>query len=61
MAMLMEDGLFFDKFLESLNITYEPPAHMTVRLKVGERLAKTLLDTGTVGINLMFLNWAQSN
>ena len=34
---------------------------MTARLKVGGKLANTLLDTGTVGINLMSLNWAQSN
>ena len=57
----MEDGQSFDEFLESLNITYEPPAHMTAKLKVGGKLAKTLLDTGTVGTNLMSLNWAQSN
>ena len=56
----MEDCQSFDKFLELLNITYEPPAHMTARLKVGGKLAKTLLDTGTVGNNLMSLNWAQS-
>ena len=59
--ILMEAGQSFDEFLESLNITYEPPAHMTARLKVGGKLAKTLLDTGTVGTNLMSLNWAQSN
>ena len=59
--ILMEDGQSFDKFLESLNITYEPPAHMTGRFKIGGKLAKTLLDTGTVGTNLMSLNWAQSN
>ena len=34
---------------------------MTARLKVGGKLAKTLLDTGTVGTNHMSLNWAQSN
>ena len=34
---------------------------MTARLKVGGKLAKTLLDTGTVETNLMLLNWAQSN
>ena len=34
---------------------------MTARLKLGGKLAKTLLDTGTVGTNLMSLNWAQSN
>ena len=59
--ILLEDGQSFDEFLESLNITYEPPAQMTARLKVGGKLAKTLLDTGTVGTNLMSLNWAQSN
>ena len=59
--IFLEDGQSFDEFLESLNITYEPPAHMTARLKVGGKLAKTLLDTGTVGTNLMSLNWAQSN
>ena len=61
--ILLEDGQSFDEFLESLNITYEPPAQMTAILKVGEKLAKTLLDTGTVGTNLtsISLNWAQSN
>ena len=34
---------------------------MTTRLKVGGKLAKKLLDTGTVGINFMSLNWVQSN
>ena len=34
---------------------------MTARLKVGGKLAKTLLDIGTVGINLMLLNWIQLN
>ena len=58
--ILKEDGQSFDEFLESLNITYEPPVHITARLKVGGKLAKTLLDTGTVGTNLMSLNWAQS-
>ena len=59
--IFMEDRQSFDEFLESLNVTYEPPAHMTARLKIGGKLAKTLLDTGTVGTNLMSLNWAQSN
>ena len=59
--ILMEDGQSFNEFLESLNVTYEPPAHMTARLKVGGKLAKTLLDTATVGTNLMSLNRAQSN
>ena len=57
--ILLEDRQSFDKFLESLNVTYEPPAHMTARLKIGGKLAKTLLDTGTVGTNLMLINWAQ--
>ena len=56
----MEDGQSFDEFLESLNITYEPPAHMTARLNIGGKLAKILLNTGTVGTNLMSLNWVQS-
>ena len=34
---------------------------MTARLKVGGKLAKTLLDSGIVGSNLMSLNWVQSN
>ena len=59
--ILLEDGQPFNEFLESLNITYEPPAHMTARLKLGGKLAKKLLNTGTVGTNLMSLNWAQSN
>ena len=61
--ILLEDGQSFNEleFLESLNVTYEPPAHMTARLKVGGKLAKTLLDTGTVGTNIMSLNWEKSN
>ena len=59
--ILLKDGQSFDELLESLNISYDPPAYMTARLKVGGNLAKTLLNTGTVGINLMLLNWAQSN
>ena len=59
--ILLDDRQSFDEFLESLNFTYEPPAHMTATLKIGGKLAKTLLDTGTVGTNLMSLNWAQSN
>ena len=59
--ILLEDGQSFDEFLESLNITYEPPAHMTARLKIGGKFAKTLLDSGTVGTNLMSLNWVQAN
>ena len=51
----------FETFLESLNIRYEPPANMTATLRVGGKSAKTLLDTGTVGTNLMSLNWVQSN
>ena len=61
MEILLKDGQSFDEFLELLNITYELPAHMTARLKIGGKLAKTLLGTGTVGTNLMSLNWAQSN
>ena len=61
MEILIEDGQSFDEFLESLNVTYEPPAHMTVRLKVGGKLAKTILDTGTVGTNHLSLNWTQLN
>ena len=62
MEILLDDGQSFDEFLESLNITYKPPEHMTARLKLGGKLAKTLLNTtGTVGSNLMSLNWAQSN
>ena len=34
---------------------------MTARLKIGGKLAKTLLDIRIVGSNLMLLNWAQSN
>ena len=59
--ILLEDGQSFDEFLESLNVTYESTAHMIARLKIGGKLAKTLLDTGTVGTNLMSLNWAQLN
>ena len=59
--ILLEDGQSFDEFLESLNVTYEPPAHMTARLKVGWKLAKTLPDTGTIGTNHMSLNLAQTN
>ena len=59
--ILLEDGQSFDEFLELLNITYEPPAYITARLIIGGKLAKGLLDTGTVGTNLMSLNWVQSN
>ena len=38
--ILMEDGQSFDQFLESLNVIYEPPAHMTARLKIRGNLAK---------------------
>ena len=34
---------------------------MTARLKIGGKLAKILLDIGTIGTNLMSLNWTQSN
>ena len=54
--ILLEDSQSFDEFLESLNITYEPPAHMIARRTVGGKLAKTLLDTATVGTNLMTLS-----
>ena len=57
----MEDGKSLNKFLESLNITHNLLTHITARLKVGGKLAKTLLDIGIVGTNLMSLNWAQSN
>ena len=59
--ILLEDGKSFDEFLESLNVTYEPPAHMTAKLKIAGKLAKTLLDTETVGTNLRSLNCTQSN
>ena len=52
---------FFKTFLESLNIEYNRPTHMTADLKIGGKTARTLRDTGTVGVNLMSLNWAQSN
>src|SRR5258706_9608750 len=47
--------------MESLSIKYEQPNHMSTQLTVGGKPAKVLLDTGTVGTNLMSLNWAQSN
>ena len=34
---------------------------MTAELKIGGKMARMLLDTGTVGTNPMSLNWAQSN
>ena len=51
----------FETFLETLNIEYQKPTHMTADLKIGGKMARTLLDTGTVGTNLISLNWAQSN
>ena len=51
----------FDNFIETLDINYEKPTHMTAELRIGEKIARTLLDTGKVGTNLMSLNWAQSN
>ena len=56
-----EDEKSYETFLETLNIRYEPPTNMTATLEVGGKSAKTLLDTETVGTNLMSLNWAQSN
>ena len=48
---------YFETFLETLNVKYEKPTHMTADLKIGGRMARTLLDTWTVGTNLMSLNW----
>ena len=55
----MEDC--FENFMETLSLNYEELKNMTVELKIGGKMARTLLDTGTVGTNLMSLNWAQSN
>ena len=48
----------FEMFLETLNIKYEQPTHITAELKIGGKIARILLDIGT---NLMSLNWAQTN
>ena len=47
-----EEPETFEEMMESLSIGYEP-AHMTARLIIGGKAAKVLLDTGTVGTNLM--------
>ena len=47
--------------METHNINYEKPTHVTAELKIRGKMARTLLDTGTVGTNLMSLNRAQSN
>ena len=47
--------------METLSLKCEELTHMTAELKIGGKMARTLLDTGTVGTNLMSLNWAQSN
>ena len=51
----------YKPILEALNIRYKPPANMTATLKVEGKSAKTLLNAGKVGTNLMSLNWVQSN
>ena len=51
----------FENFMETLNINYEKPTHMIAELMIGGKMARTLLDTGIVGTNLMSLNWVQSN
>ena len=33
---------------------------MTAELKIGGKMARTRQDTGTIGTNVMSLNWAQS-
>ena len=56
-----ELGNTFENFIEIRNINYGKPRHMTAELKIGGKMARTLFDTGTVGKNLMWLNWVQSN
>src|SRR5258706_7276016 len=34
---------------------------MTANIRVGGKMARVLLDTGTAGTNLMSSNWAQAN
>ena len=51
----------FENFTETLHVNYEKPTHMTADLKLGGKMARTLLDTGTVGTNLMSLKWTQSS
>ena len=50
-----------ENFMETLSLKCEELTHMTAELKIGGKMARTLLDTGTVGTNLMSLNRAQSN
>ena len=49
------------EYPESPRITCNQPARMTTQLIVGGKLAKVLLCTGTVGTNLLSLDWAQAN
>ena len=58
-STVLED--FFENFMETLSLNCEELTHMTAELKIGGKMARTLLDTETVGTNLMSLNWAQSN
>ena len=46
---------------ETSNLMYQTTPHMTTTLKINGKRARVLLDTGTVGTNLMSTNWAQTN
>ena len=58
-STVLEDS--FENFMETLSLNCKKLTHMTAELKIGGKMARTFLDIGTVGTNLMSLNWAQSN
>src|SRR5436853_7080650 len=45
----------------TLSLRNSKPTQMTAKLSVGRKQARVLLDTRTVGTNLMSANWAQAN
>src|SRR5258705_9070421 len=59
--LTQEEPETLEECLETLGISFSRPTHMATELKVGGKDVKVLLDTGTVGTNLMSLNWAQAN
>ena len=58
---LAQEPETLEECLETLGISFTQPTHMAIVLKVGGKDTRVLLDTGTVGTNLMALNWAQTN
>jgi len=58
----IEDPPTVEEYLETCQTRNHINGHqMIVNLSVDGHTAKVLLDTGTVGTNLMSLNWAQTN